>query len=107
MTAEGLFAILCRRGASVSVKGARLRVEAPRGVLRPGIREDLTTHKADLLRLVALVDEYRTLLRSDADDSCFLDVQTRLIDELGPDLAIAVCERAQDEQVGQDRSAHR
>src|SRR5262245_41101575 len=102
MTPEGLLFVLCNRGdASICVREDRLRIEAPRGVLSPSIREGLATHKADLLRLVAVVEEYRALLRSDLDDSLSLDAQARLIDELGPRLATAV-RQAVSAKVGQD-----
>jgi TubC N-terminal docking domain len=91
MTAERLLTVLWRcTGAAVSVSGDRLRVEAPPGVLTPSIREALAAQKADLLRLLAAVEEYRVLLHSDVDDAFFLDAQARLIDELGPVLATAV-----------------
>lgn len=91
MTAESLLSVLWScNGAAVSFNGDRLRVEAPRGVLTPAIREALAAHKADLIRLLVFVEEYRAVLRSDAADSFFLDAQARFIDELGPGLATAV-----------------
>jgi hypothetical protein len=96
MTAERLLVVLWSRdGAAVSINGERFRVEAPRGVLTPGIREALATHKADLLRILVLVGEYRDLLHSDVDDSSFIDAQARLIDELGLGLATAVRQAAE------------
>lgn len=102
MTAERLLAVLCSHGVSVTVNADRLRLEAPRGVLTPSIREALSTHKADLLRLLPAVEEYRDLLRSDVEDSFFLDAQARLIDEMGPVLATAVRHAVEREEVGQD-----
>ena len=91
MRAERLLvAIWSCNGAAVFSGSDRLRVEAPRGVLTPEVRDALAVQKADLLRLLPLVEEYRILLRSDVDDSIFLDAQTRLIDELGPVLATVV-----------------
>lgn len=90
MTAERLLVVLWSCNGAVSMSGDRLRVEAPRGILTPSIRDALATKKADLLRLLPAVAEYRTLLRSDVDDSLFRDSQVRLIDELGPALATAV-----------------
>ncbi len=91
MTAGLLLADLSRRGASVTAKGDRLRVEAPPGTLTPAIREALTAHKADLLRLLPLAEEYRTLLRQEA---ALRDSKARLLDELGPAVAAAIQQAA-------------
>jgi hypothetical protein len=91
MTPERLLlALWARHGATVSINGDRLRVEAPRGVLTPPIREALATHKLELLRLLSLVEEYRILLGSDVGEASFRRAQARFISELGPALATAV-----------------
>jgi hypothetical protein len=102
MTAERLLATLCsHNGVAISVDGARLRVEAPRGVLTLAIRETLAFQKSDLLRHVRLIEEYRELLWSaDMDDSSCPVAQTRLIDELGPTLATVVREAVATKQPG-------
>jgi TubC N-terminal docking domain len=82
MTAEQVLLSLSCGGASVSVTGDRLRVEAPQEVLTPSIREGLAAHEVELLRLVGLARDYRALLCK----------QARLIDDLGPRLATAVLE---------------
>jgi len=88
MTAEHLLAVLYNHdGVGFSVSEGRLRVEAPRGVLTKPIREALGLLKSDVLRLLSVVEEYRSLLGSEAVS---LDAQARLIDELGPALATAV-----------------
>jgi hypothetical protein len=102
MTAERLLAILCSHsGVAISVDEGRLRVEAPRGLLTPCIRETLAVQKADVLQLVALIDEYRDFLScADVEDSSFRVTQVRLIDELGPTLAAVVRQAAESKQPG-------
>ena len=91
MTAERLLATLwSRTNVVITVDGDRLRVEAPYGMLTPSIRDTLAKLKTDLLRLMAVSEQYRQLLRSDLSDSLFRAAQERLIDELGPALATAV-----------------
>lgn len=78
------------RGSSVVV-GDRLRVETPRGLLTPAVREALATNKAALLELLRFADEYRTVLKDTTmSQPAFHDAQARLIDELGPSLATAI-----------------
>lgn len=102
MTPSILLADLYRRGVALSVSGDRLGVQAPEGVLTPAVRGALEVHKLQLLELVALAAEYRTLLRDGfalllrpggpSGDECevFLDEQARVTDDLGPDLARTV-----------------
>ncbi len=51
--AERLLADLRRAGATVTVAGTDLRVEAPRGVLEPALRPTVAAHKGELLALVS------------------------------------------------------
>lgn len=52
MTAATLLDRLRCLGASVSLVGDKLRVEAPAGVLTPDLRRELIEHKAELVRLL-------------------------------------------------------
>lgn len=52
MTAATLLDRLRSLGASVSLVGDRLRVEAPAGTLTPELRQELAEHKAELVRLL-------------------------------------------------------
>ncbi len=51
--AERLLADLRRAGATVTVAGADLRVEVPRGVLDPALRPTVAAHKVELMALVS------------------------------------------------------
>ncbi len=51
-TAERLLADLRRAGATVTVAGGDLRVEARRGALDPALRPTVVAHKAELMALV-------------------------------------------------------
>ncbi len=107
MTAERLLANLWDRGAVVSFSGDRLRVQAPRGLLTPSLHEALTTHKADLRGLVRFVAEYQSLFHTNLDDASFVDAQARLIDELGPVLATAVCRAVERQRAKQAEAPER
>ncbi len=50
--AERLLADLRRAGATVTVAGEDLRVEAPRGALDPALRPTVVAHKAELMALM-------------------------------------------------------
>jgi hypothetical protein len=101
-TPTSLLSALYRQGAALRVRGDRLGVTAPDGVLTAAIQSALKAHKLQLLELVALAGEYQTLLRGvfdsllrpggAADAACetFLDEQARTMDELGPELTAAV-----------------
>jgi TubC N-terminal docking domain len=101
-TPSTVLANLYRQGATLRVRGARLGVKAPDGVLTPEIQSALKTHKLQLLELVVLTGEYRKLLRgafalllrpgSPSAEECktFRDEQARVMDELGPELAVAI-----------------
>ena len=52
MTAQAILNCLRSLGASVSLAGNKLRVEAPAGVLTPDLRQELIEHKAELVRLL-------------------------------------------------------
>jgi hypothetical protein len=97
-----LLATLYRQGAALRVRGDRLGVKAPDGVLTPEIQSALKTHKLQLLELVVLAGEYQKLLRdafglllrgdgvSPEEAETFFDEQARAMDELGPDLAATI-----------------
>jgi TubC N-terminal docking domain len=53
MSGSLLLEALRAHGVSVTAVADRLRVEAPRGVLTPEVREQLALHKAELLSLLA------------------------------------------------------
>jgi TubC N-terminal docking domain len=101
-TPSTLLANLYRRGAALRVRGDRLGVKAPDGVLTPEIQSALKTHKLQLLELVVLAGEYQKLLRdafalllrpegpSSEDADTFFAEQGRAMDELGPDLAATI-----------------
>lgn len=101
-TPSTLLANLYRRGAALRVRGDRLGVKAPDGVLTPEIQSALKTHKLQLLELVVLAGEYQRLLRdafglllrpggpSSEEADAFLAEQARAMDELGPDLATTI-----------------
>jgi hypothetical protein len=105
LTSSALLIYLYRRNVTLRAIGHRLGVTAPDGVLTPELRATLAAHKPRLLALLALAEEYRTLLRDAfaclAGDSApaneqwgeFLDEQARLTDELGPKLATEICLR--------------
>lgn len=96
MTATSLLTDLLRQGVSVAACDGRLRVEAPRGLLTPAIREALAAHKDSLIQLWAFAEEYRDLCNT----------QARLIDELGPELATVIREvELQGAVQGSDRRA--
>lgn len=52
MTAKAILESLRVLGASVSLVGDKLRVEAPAGVLTDDLRRELIEHKAELVRLL-------------------------------------------------------
>ena len=52
MSGATLLAELRQRGAVVTVLGARLRVEGPRGVLTPALKEALAVYKPELLAML-------------------------------------------------------
>jgi hypothetical protein len=101
-TPSTLLATLYRRGAALRVRGDRLGVTAPDGVLTTEIQAALRAHQLQLLELVALAGEYQTLLRdgfnlllrgggpSPEECETFLDEQARTMDELGLELAAAI-----------------
>jgi hypothetical protein len=101
-TPASLLAVLYRQGAALCVRGNRLGVTAPDGVLTADLESALRAHKLQLLELVALAGEYQTLLRAafdllrrpggpgDGERETFLDEQARTMDELGVELAAAV-----------------
>ncbi len=113
--ASALLADLCRQGVELKLTKDRLRIVAPVRALTPDIRAGLIEHKPELLGLIPMVEEYRTLLRramllsssrrGPSAEYCnrFLDEQARLVDDLGPSLASAVVlmtarlEQAQDQ----------
>jgi tubulysin polyketide synthase-like protein len=102
MTPATLLAELYRRGSVIRVRGGRLGVKAPDGVLTPGARSAMIAHKPALLQLVPQAERYRRLLvdalnrlvvpSGPSDDQCaaFLDRQARYVDDLGPALASAI-----------------
>ena len=102
MTASALLTRLLRRGATLCVYSDRVSIRDPEGTLAPDLREAVVAHKSELLKLLRLADEYRSLLRHalDAADTPpasaevqlqgFLWQQARLVDELGPALALAI-----------------
>ena len=51
-----LLSTLRQCGATVAVFHGRLRVEAPKGALTPGLREALAAHKAEVIALLATPD---------------------------------------------------
>ena len=97
-----LLANLYRQGAALRVRGDRLGVKAPDGVLTPEVQSALKTHKLQLLELVVLAGEYQKLLRdafglllrpegaSPEEAETFFAEQARAMDELGPDLAATI-----------------
>jgi hypothetical protein len=101
-TPSTLLADLYRQGAALRVRGDRLGVKAPDGVLTPEVQSALKTHKLQLLELVVLAGEYQKLLRdafnlllrgdgvSSEEAETFFDEQARAMDELGPDLAATI-----------------
>ncbi len=62
--AERILADLRLAGAKVTVAGADLRVEAPRGVLDPALRPTVAAHKAELLALVRTEEGGQALAES-------------------------------------------
>ncbi len=52
MTPEQLLTYLQRRGARLWAEGDRLRISAPKGLIKPAVREQLAEHKQALLELV-------------------------------------------------------
>jgi hypothetical protein len=101
-TPSSLLASLYRQGAALRVRGDRLGIKAPAGVLTPEIQSALRAHRLSLLELVVLAGEYRKLLRdafglllrpgrpSPEESDAVHAEQARAMDELGPDLAAAV-----------------
>jgi hypothetical protein len=63
VTTRELITDLRRRDIRLSVRGDRLRVDAPAGGLTPDVREILTRHKIDLLQL----------LQPPVNEFCFVD----------------------------------
>src|SRR6266849_10357243 len=47
-----LITSLSQKGITLWAEGAQLRIRAPKGVLTPDVRELITQHKAELLRMV-------------------------------------------------------
>jgi hypothetical protein len=91
MTPAALLAKLIREGASMVVVGDRLRVEAPTGVLTAAVRQALAVNKPAIVGLLRLADEYRAVLADTVmDEAAFREAQSRLIDEVGPELATAI-----------------
>lgn len=103
MTASALLAHLCRQGVQLRMTEDRSRIAAPMRVLTPEIRAALVAHKAELMRLLPIAEEYRALLcgafvlatatRSEPGHDelqRFGDEQVRLTDELGPVLTTAI-----------------
>jgi hypothetical protein len=77
MTAASLHAELTARGVSLSVAPTpsggelpplRLRVQAPKGSLTPGLKEAIERHRADLLAFVFELEE-RAALHLERDDA--------------------------------------
>ncbi|MGH7332918.1 MAG: hypothetical protein ACREKS_09275 [Candidatus Rokuibacteriota bacterium] len=101
-TPTTLLASLYRQGATLRMRGDRLGVTAPDGVLTAEIQSALKAHKLQLLELVALAGEYQKLLRvaftlllrpdgpSNEECESFLEEQARAMDELGPELAAVI-----------------
>jgi hypothetical protein len=58
MTATELLTAVRQAGIVLEVRGDRLHVEAPAGVLTPTLRDELTRCKAALLELLAPVTEF-------------------------------------------------
>jgi hypothetical protein len=97
---------LCRSGVELRLTRDRQRITAPARVLTADVREGLVAHKAELLQILALVEDYRGLLRKMftritgrrglGPEECqrFVDEQTRYMDELGPALRASVFELA-------------
>jgi amino acid adenylation domain-containing protein len=52
MRVNDLIALLARKGVKVWTEGDQLRIRAPKGVLTPELRDLLTQHKGDMLRLL-------------------------------------------------------
>jgi hypothetical protein len=100
--ATALLRDLCRNGVELRLTRDRQRITAPARVLTPDLRETLAAHRSELVQLLALVEDYRALLRKTftrlgarkgpTPEECdrFLDEQTRYMDELGPDLRASV-----------------
>src|SRR3954452_14770165 len=63
MNASALLADLRRRGIQLSVAGERLSVDAPKGSVTPDLRNELTEHKSDLIRLLT-EDDYEVAWRA-------------------------------------------
>ena len=57
MTAEGLLAELSTQGVQLVAQGSQLRIDAPKGVLTPELRQRLAERKDELLELIARADE--------------------------------------------------
>ena len=109
MTATRLLTQLFRRGATLRLTGDRVGIRDPEGPLTPELREAVAAHKSELVLLLRLADEYRSLLRRafgrggvepqgaeetkrfQAERTHFLDQRARLTDELGPTLAATIC----------------
>ncbi|MEM7481070.1 MAG: hypothetical protein AAF481_07825 [Acidobacteriota bacterium] len=49
MTAQELLETMRRSGAALAVVGDRLRIEAPPGVVTPELRQELVSHKSELI----------------------------------------------------------
>jgi hypothetical protein len=97
-TPTALLVDLCRSGVELRLTRDRQRITAPARVLTPDLRQALTAHRSELLQLLALVEDYRALLRrlftrlsarrGLGPEECqrFVDEQMRYMDELGPAL---------------------
>jgi len=98
VTPAALLTDLYRRGATLRAVGDRVGVKVPGDGLSEDLRSAIVAHKPELVRLLAMAEEYRTLLRhafaltatgAERPDEVrrgFLDEQARLTDDLGPEL---------------------
>lgn len=69
-----LFDLLTERSVYMTAEGGdRLRVNAPRGMLSPQVRNVLASSKADLLHLLRLLDESADLLDTARDAEAALN----------------------------------
>jgi len=74
---HGLIVELRERHIRLSANGDRLVVEAPRGVLTAELCETLRRHKADLLALLTVVANPRTLTPADLPSDWRLEWEER------------------------------
>jgi TubC N-terminal docking domain len=101
-TPTALLVALCRSGVDLRLTRDRQRITAPARALTAEVREALDAHRSELLQILALVEDYRELLkkmfsrltgrRRLGPEECarFVDEQTRFADELGPALRASV-----------------